>query len=205
MRPVTPRPVADRCWRKDASRLQTGGRVRPRARRWSAGLAVVIASLAVTRVVGCGPGIARGVEVGDQVPEYKAPDLDGVEIALDDLRGKVVLINVWATWCGPCRVEMPPIQRSYDRFKERGFTVIAVSIDAGPGYREKVSAFAEEFELKFPILLDPDGRIARVLQTVGVPETFVVDREGKIVKRLIGAADWDSPANQALIEQLLGM
>lgn len=169
------------------------------------GLAALASVAAATLAVGCGPGIARGVEVGDEVPEYSAPALDGAEIALDDLRGNVVLINVWATWCGPCRVEMPPIQKSYDRFKDRGFTVIAVSIDAGPGYREKVSAFADEFDLEFPILLDPEGRISRVMQTIGVPETFVVDREGKIVKRLIGAADWDSPANQALIEELLGM
>ncbi len=171
----------------------------------SLGLAALASIVAVTLIAGCGPGIARGVEVGDEVPEYSAPALDGAEIALDDLRGNVVLINVWATWCGPCRVEMPPIQKSYARFKDRGFTVIAVSIDAGPGYREKVSAFADEFGLEFPILLDPEGRISRVMQTIGVPETFVVDREGKIVKRLIGAADWDSPANQALIEELLGM
>ncbi len=182
-----------------------GGLVAARASRLSVGLAAIIVIVAATLVVGCGAEIARGVEVGDQVPEYGAPDLDGVQIALEDLRGQVVLINVWATWCGPCRVEMPPIQRSYDRFKDRGFTVIAVSIDAGPGYEEKVSVFAEELGLEFPILLDPEGRISRVMQTIGVPETFVVDREGKIVKRLIGAADWDSPANQALIEELLRM
>ncbi len=79
-----------------------------------------------------------------------------------------------------------------------------MSIDSGPGYQEKVSAFADELGLEFPILLDPEGRISRVMQTIGVPETFVLDREGRIVKRLIGAADWDSPANQTLIEELLG-
>lgn len=186
------------------SELKRSGAGR-RARRRRGGLAPLIALGAVTLVAGCGQGIARGVEVGDQVPDYSAPDLSGVDISLDDLRGQVVLINVWATWCGPCRVEMPPIQRSYERFRDRGFTVIAVSIDAGPGYHEKVSAFAEEFGLEFPILLDPEGRISRVMQTIGVPETFVLDREGRIVKRLIGAADWDSPANQALIEELLRM
>lgn len=189
--------------RRGLERARAGHVGRPPTGRRGA-LAPLIAMGAVTLVAGCGPGVARGVEVGDQVPEYSAPDLAGVEIAFADLRGHVVLINIWATWCGPCRVEMPPIQKSYARFKDRGFTVIAVSIDSGPGYQEKVSAFADELGLEFPILLDPEGRISRVMQTIGVPETFVLDREGRIVKRLIGAADWDSPANQTLIEELLG-
>lgn len=148
---------------------------------------------------------ARGVEVGDQVPEYSAPNLAGEEVAFADHLGEVVLINVWATWCGPCRVEMPPIQNIYDRFKERGFTVLAVSIDTGPGHSEKVDEFVRELDLDFPVLLDPESRISDVLQTIGVPETFVLDREGRIIKRLIGATDWDSEANQALIRELLEM
>jgi peroxiredoxin len=145
------------------------------------------------------------VEVGQHVPHYSASDLAGQEVSLEDHLGEVVLLNVWATWCGPCRIEMPPIQASYDRFKDRGFTVLAVSIDAGPGYRAKVTRFVEEFEINFPVLLDPESRISRTLQTIGVPETFVLDRQGRIVKRLIGATDWDSQANQALIEELLRM
>lgn len=148
---------------------------------------------------------SRGVEVGELVPEYAAPDLAGAEVSFEDYLGKVVLVNVWATWCGPCRVEMPPIQAAYERYRDRGFTVLAISIDAGPGHREKVMEFAEEYELDFPILLDPEGRIARLFQTVGVPETFVLDREGRIAKRLIGATNWDSQGNQALIEELLRM
>lgn len=144
-----------------------------------------------------------GTEVGNLVPDYSTSSLSGEETSFAEYRGQVVLINVWATWCGPCRVEMPPIQASYERFKEHGFTVLAVSLDTGPGYREKVKRFVDEYNLTFPILLDPDGRIQRVLRTVGVPETFVLDRDGRIVKRLIGATDWDSPANQALIKELL--
>ncbi len=147
----------------------------------------------------------RGAEVGDLVPDYSAPDLSGTAVSLASQRGKVVLVNIWATWCGPCRVEMPPIQASYERYRDRGFNVLAVSTDAGPGYREKVEEFVRELGLEFPILLDPESRISQLLKTVGVPETFVLDKEGRIVKRLIGATDWDSPANQALIEELLGM
>lgn len=162
-------------------------------------LAVCVAALS-----GCGAE-NRGAEVGDRVPDYSAPNLAGQEVSFADYLGKVVLINVWATWCGPCRVEMPPIQGSYNRFKDRGFAVLAISIDTGPGYRAKVDEFVRELGLDFTVLLDPEGRISRVLRTVGVPETFVIDRQGRIVKRLIGATDWDSPANQALIDELLRM
>jgi peroxiredoxin len=176
-------------------------RGRERAAEVLAGVAV-LAALAVA--ASCRVE-ARGVEVGHKAPAYSTSNLAGEEVSLDDYLGQVVLVNIWATWCGPCRVEMPSIQALYDHYKDRGFTVLAVSIDAGPGYTEKVREFVAELELTFPILLDPDGRITKAFQTIGVPETFVLDREGRIVKRVIGATDWDSPANQALIEELLGM
>jgi peroxiredoxin len=148
---------------------------------------------------------SAGVEVSERVPDYAAMTLEGEEHSFTGHLGEVVLVNVWATWCGPCRVEMPPIKALYDRYKDDGFTVLAVSIDAGPGYRGKVESFIEEYDLDFPILLDPEGRITRMLRTAGVPETFVLDREGRIVKRHIGATDWNSRANRALIEELLRM
>ena len=148
---------------------------------------------------------ASGIEVAERVPEYDATDMAGNTVSLADFEGQVVLLNIWATWCGPCRVEMPSIKSLYERFEGRGFTVLAVSIDAGPGYREKVSEFVDEHELNFPILLDPQGRIMRTLRAVGVPETLVLDREGRIVKRVIGATNWDSRANRAMIEQLFRM
>lgn len=169
-------------------------------RSWLIGSLLALCALAV----GCGVDV-RGVEVGDRVPQYSAPDLSGREISLEDHAGEVVLVNVWATWCGPCRVEMPPIQSIYSRYRDRGFTVLAVSIDQGPGYEKKVAAFADEYGLEFPIMLDPDGRITEVLRTVGVPETFVLGRDGRIAKRLIGATDWNSRPNRILIEELLGM
>ncbi len=169
------------------------------------GLALAAGLLGTLTLSGAFRGGATGVEVGDHVPAFSAPNLSGEQVSFADLRGQVVLVNIWATWCAPCRVEMPPIQRAYERFRDRGFSVLAVSIDTGPGHREVVARFAGEYGLDFPLLLDPEGRITRVLQTVGVPETFVLDREGRIVKRLIGATDWDSPGNQALIQELLRM
>jgi peroxiredoxin len=171
------------------------------------GLVVIVGSaIAVGLILGGSTEIdSYGVEVTDRVPEYEAVNLSGEPVSLADYRGDVVLLNVWATWCGPCRVEMPSIQALYDRFRDRGFTVLAVSVDAGPNHRQKVVDFLEEEELELPVLLDPEGRIMRALRTVGVPETFVLDREGRIAKRLIGATNWDSEANRALIEQLLQM
>lgn len=174
-------------------------------RRWIVAGLLFTALLAVAALVRMSPSDGTGVDVGERAPAFSAPNLSGEEVSFADHRGEVVLVNVWATWCGPCRVEMPSIQASYERFRERGFTVLAVSVDTGLGYEHKVEKFVAEYELTFPVLLDPEGRIQRTLRTVGVPETFVLDREGRIVKRLIGATDWDSEAHQTLIEELLRM
>lgn len=147
--------------------------------------------------------VEPGVEVGDRAPEYAAPDLDGAEIRLSDLRGRPVLLNVWATWCGPCRVEMPSIQRLYEAHRNRGFVVLAVSVDAGHA-KGAVRQFVEEHGLTFTVLHDPASRVSELFRTRGVPETIVLDAEGTIVKRFSGAAEWDSPANHVLVEHLLG-
>lgn len=173
--------------------------------RLAAGLLLGVAALGAIGLVRFLPTDVRGVEVGDRVPEYGGPSLAGEEVSFDDHLGDVVLVNVWATWCRPCRVEMPSIQSSYERFRDHGFTVLAVSVDAGPGHRQKVTEFVREHGLDFPVLLDPENRISRTLRIVGVPETFVLDREGRIIKRVIGVTDWDSPGNRALIEELLRM
>ena len=98
---------------------------------------------------------------------------------------------------------MASIQALYDTYRDRGFNVLAISVDAGSDSRQVVEEFAAEYELSFTILLDRDSRITRLLRTVGVPETFVLDREGRIAKRVIGASDWGSEANRTLINELL--
>lgn len=146
----------------------------------------------------------RGVEVGERAPEYRALTLAGDSVRLADYLGQPVLVNVWATWCGPCRVEMPSIQRLYERYRERGFVVLAVSVDAAHA-RPAIEQFVEEHGLTFPILHDPESRIGDLFRTRGVPETVIFDGEGTIVKRFSGSADWDSPANHVLVEHLLGV
>jgi peroxiredoxin len=144
------------------------------------------------------------VEVGARAPDLAVEDLaTGDTVALRErYRGHVTLLNIWATWCIPCRQEMPAMQKAYARLKDDGFTIAAVSIDEGGP--ETVREFVREFGLTFDVLQDRSGRISTLYQTTGVPESFLLDKNGVIVKRVIGAHDWASPANIALIERLLG-
>jgi thiol-disulfide isomerase/thioredoxin len=121
---------------------------------------------------------------------------------LADYKGQVVLLNVWATWCPPCRAEMPAIESLHREFGPRGLRVVAVSVD-DKGTEKLIEKFVRDFGLSFEILHDAPGEIQRRYQTTGVPETFVLGRDGVIRKKVIGAADWSSPGNRALIAQLL--
>jgi cytochrome c biogenesis protein CcmG, thiol:disulfide interchange protein DsbE len=173
-----------------------------------AGFVVVLASL-----VAAG-WIAREhflpVEVGTRAPNIVATDLDGHPVALSELTGQVVLLNVWATWCAPCREEMPSMQQLYERFGGRGLRVVAVSIDAEPGQGflavppgGDVRGFVQQHGLTFDVWRDPAAEIQRLYRTTGVPESFLIDRDGSIVKKVIGATDWDSEANRDLVRMLL--
>ena len=157
------------------------------------------AAVALARV---GERLAR-VDLGAHAPDARAYDLgSGDTVSLRKrYQGQVTLINIWATWCVPCRVEMPSMQLLYDSLASRGFRIAAVSIDAGP--TEDVRAFGKELHLSFDLLQDQSGRIQQIYQTTGVPESFLLDKDGVIVKRVIGAHDWNSPVNRALVERLL--
>jgi cytochrome c biogenesis protein CcmG/thiol:disulfide interchange protein DsbE len=144
------------------------------------------------------------VSVGSKAPVFHAITVDSAKTkkSLDDYRGQVVLLNIWATYCEPCRVEMPAIERLNKMYAPRGLKVVAVSIDDA-GKEQLIREFAREYGLTFEILYDWDGEIERLYQTTGVPETFVIGRDGVIRKKQIGAWNWDSPTNQALIAELL--
>jgi len=156
-----------------------------------------------TALVWYGPGVSA-IAAGSKAPNYEAVDLatgDSVKLR-DHYRGHVVLINIWATWCIPCKIEMPAMQRVYDSLGPLGFRIAAVSIDQeGP---EVVEAFTQGLGLTFDILHDRSGAIQEAYQTTGVPESFLVDTTGIIMKRVIGAHDWASAVNVALIRRLLG-
>ena len=121
---------------------------------------------------------------------------------LASYKGQVVLLNIWATWCEPCRAEMPAIEQLHRQFGPRGLKIVAVSID-NPGDERLIDKFVRDYHLSFEILHDAPGRIRRQYQTTGVPETFVLGKDGVIRKKVIGAADWSSEGNRALIAQLL--
>jgi peroxiredoxin len=145
------------------------------------------------------------VSVGSTAPPLEASTLVGAKRTktLDDYKGKVVLLNVWATWCEPCKVEMPSIEKLHREFGPQGLAVIAVSVDDA-GTEAHVRDFAKELGITFEILHDPANTVSRSYQITGYPETFVIARDGTIRKKIIGAADWSSEANRALIRELLG-
>jgi cytochrome c biogenesis protein CcmG/thiol:disulfide interchange protein DsbE len=145
------------------------------------------------------------VTVGSDAPPMSATTLDGTKRTktLADYKGRVVLLYVWATWCEPCRVEMPSIEKLHHDFGPQGLAVVAVSVDDA-GTEERVRDFAKELGLTFEILHDPSRTTAANYQITGYPETFVIARDGTIRKKVIGAADWSSAANRALIRELLG-
>jgi peroxiredoxin len=131
------------------------------------------------------------IQVGFPAPNFTFPDLNGQQVSLSDHRGKVVLVNIWATWCPPCRQEMPSMQKLYERFKGENFEILAVSIDSTG--REAVAPFVRTMNLTFPIILDPKEDIRPLYGVTGVPESFIIDKEGIVVEKIIGPIDWATP------------
>jgi cytochrome c biogenesis protein CcmG, thiol:disulfide interchange protein DsbE len=121
--------------------------------------------------------LATGPEIGLRAPDFSLAALDGAPRQLSGLRGQVVLINFWATWCPPCRAEMPAIEAAYERYRGQGFTVLAVTADANPA---GVAAFTQEHALTFPALLDQDGAVHATYFARGLPSSFFIDRQGVV-------------------------
>jgi peroxiredoxin len=144
------------------------------------------------------------VTIGSRAPDFDAETVGAQPEpkSFRDYHGSVVLLNVWATWCAPCRVEMPSIQTLQQRYGRDGLHVVAVSIDS-VGTDSTIRAFVARYGLTFEVWHDPSGRIQNIYQTTGVPETFVIARDGVIRKHVIGADDWSSEGNRSLIAQLL--
>ena len=147
-------------------------------------------------------GFDRGmVQVGDEAPNFMLEDLAGNPMTLVQLRGKVVLLNFWATWCGPCRVEMPAMEQLYRAFPRREFEILAVSTDAqGVAVTRP---FQKAMGFTFPILHDSDYRVGLTYGARTIPVTFMVDRQGIVRQKIFGARDWASPAAHELIEELM--
>jgi cytochrome c biogenesis protein CcmG/thiol:disulfide interchange protein DsbE len=151
------------------------------------------------------PAVSR-VSPGSPAPDFRAVTLDSVPVArsIASYRGQVVLLNLWATWCGPCEWEMPSIQALHNDFASAGLKIVAVAVD-DPGFEQRVRDFVKRKGLTFEILSEGTGRIESDYEARGIPATYLIGRDGLIRKRVAGASDWNSPANRALIAQLLGI
>jgi peroxiredoxin len=147
------------------------------------------------------PGEAP-VAAGDVAADFKLESLSGGPVKLSSLRGKVVFLNVWATWCGPCREEMPSMETLYEAFRNRkDFVILAVSQDRRG--RAAVQPYVERNHFHFDILLDPDNVVGDTYNVSGVPETFIIDRKGRIVAHHMGAFDWSQTDVRQALNELL--
>lgn len=146
-------------------------------------------------------GYHSGPKEGSVAPDFSLTNQAGKAVTLGDYRGKVVLINFWATWCSPCVSEMASLDRLYQKYKDKNFDLLAISVDEG-GWDE-VGAFLKNHPVTFPIVIDGDYKVADLYGTYRVPETYLINAEGKIVDKILGAQEWDSPEMLSLIEKAI--
>jgi len=135
-------------------------------------------------------------EIGKKVPDFSLVDRKGKTWTLSDLRGKVVFINIWATWCPPCREEMPAIQRLYTIMPEESFQMLTVLNRDDPKNADRLAAIVG---LTLPILDDQNDQVGPKFGITGVPETFIVDKQGVLREKVIGGAQWDAPVFQQML------
>lgn len=165
------------------------------------GAITMVAWLAAT-AAGCAEIDPTRGDIGEPAPNYAALTLDGDSARLGDLAGQVVLLNVWATWCAPCREEIPALQALYESHVDDGFQVVGVSVD-GRGEVENIRRFAQEFRMTYPIWHDPEDRFGVTFRTIGVPVTLLVDRGGTVRWRHMGPVELGDATLNAALEAAL--
>jgi cytochrome c biogenesis protein CcmG, thiol:disulfide interchange protein DsbE len=173
-------------------------------------LVTAILALAVILLAWTGRDRFQPIVPGSPAPQFEVVTLDGEPVTLSDYEGRVVLLNVWATWCPPCIYEMPSMQRLYEELDHEDFEIVAVSVDGRLGQLGAMGrlggdprAFADSLGLTFPILWDPEAGIMRSYQATGVPESYVIGRDGMIYRRVTGATEWDHPEYVQFLRRLL--
>lgn len=163
-------------------------------------------TVALTLLAACGRGEtarARPPEIGQLAPAYRTISLGGDSVSLAQKRGRVVLLNVWATWCHPCRDEIPILQALHERYATRGLDLIGVSVDAH-GEEATIRDFAKDFNMTYPLWLDPDERVQSTFLAIGVPATFLIDREGVLRWRHVGPVRASDSTLVRELERALG-
>ena len=139
---------------------------------------------------------------GDKkAPDFSLEDLNGKKVELKQLKEKVILLNFWATWCGPCKEEMPYLEALHQQFKEKKFVLLTISVDYNG--LKTVKEFIDKHHYTFPVLLDPKGKTLDLFQIKGIPTTLLIDKRGRIVGKAIGPRDWKSPEVFSLINLLI--
>jgi peroxiredoxin len=140
------------------------------------------------------------VSIGEAAPDFTLKNIQGEDVTLSDLRGQVVLVNFWATWCPPCRQEMPSMEKLYQHLQDQEFEMLAINVEEnGP---EAVASFLKDQSHSFPILFDTQAKAQRLYNVSKYPETFVVDRNGIVVEHVVGAIDWMQPNVVEYLENL---
>jgi cytochrome c biogenesis protein CcmG, thiol:disulfide interchange protein DsbE len=164
-------------------------------------LAVALTAAVLVAVIWVNRDRFTPLDVGSRAPDYQVYTLEGDSVHLASFEGDVVLLNIWATWCAPCVREMPALQRLHEDLGPQGLRIVAVSVDAPPAFlnalgrtRTEVGEFVDRFGITFTVLHDPSGNIQARYQVNGLPATFIIDRDGRIRRKVLGAAEWDQPA-----------
>lgn len=166
------------------------------------GLALLFAALLATVIAPKADAAAQLLHPMPGMPmarDFELADLDGNRMRLSDLRGKVVMVNFWATWCPPCRAEIPSMQRAWTLLKDNGVVMLAVHVG---GNEDKVWEFLSDMGVAFPVLMDKSGAVSRAWPMMGLPGSFILDPEGRIALKAIGGREWD---DKGLIEQILAL
>ena len=152
---------------------------------------------------GCLPADAGGLGFGDPVPQFSAQTLDGERFAsLKDYRGHTLIVNLWATWCVPCRTETPYLQSLYEEYRDRGLRIVGISVDSESDW-PAVEAFLEEMGVEYDVLLDPQGRSEKTFRARGLPNSILVDAGGQVVFSWLGPIEEGDPTFLAGLEQAL--
>ena len=146
-------------------------------------------------------GELKQIKLGAPAPDFRLVSIDGREVSLSDFKGKVVLLNFWATWCSPCKEEIPSLNSLYSMLHSQGLVILAVSED-NRGL-DAVKPFVERYGIIFPVLLDPSRKVGSLYSIGGVPETFLIDRDGIIRYKFVGPKNWTSPSIVSFIKNYL--
>lgn len=137
----------------------------------------------------------NSVQPGKPAPDFELYTLDGQKVRLSDYKGRRVIVNFWATWCPPCREEMPDMQKFYERYKDAGIEILAVNL-LESGSKEETGAFIKEFDIQFPVLLDEKGQVSSVYKATAIPTSYLIDSNGIVQHKIIGAMSYNWMVNQ---------